>query len=87
MKSMVDQVKSVVGKVFSLNATPTGSALLLNVDEENNRVFYMECYSPYGNYTGKNVKGEPRTDALHMPTPGVFTMSIKNAYGAIYGWE
>ena len=82
-------VKAMVGhegKLFSLNGSNTGSALCLKVDVENNTVYYQECYSEYGNFTGKNIYGDPRTDKLRHPRPGLKTMTLYEFYSAAFGW-
>jgi hypothetical protein len=49
-------------------------------------VYYQECYSRYGNFTGKNRFGDPRTDKLSHPRPGLKTMTMHQFYGACIGW-
>mgnify|MGYP001580872477 CR=1 FL=1 len=83
---MVKEMVAEEGMQFSLNGSNTGSALCLKVDVENNTVYYQECYSEYGNFTGKNRYGNPRTDKLNHPTPGLNTMSLHQFYGAAIGW-
>ena len=83
---MVNELKAFEGKMFSDNFSNTGSSLCLKVDVENNTVYYQECYSRYGNFTGKNVYGDPRTDQLSHPTPGLKTMSLFDFYGKAFGW-
>ena len=85
-KEMIDDLIGYEGKQFSDNFSNTGSSLCLNVDVENDRVFYQECYSRYGNFTGKNIKGDPRTDKLRHPRPGLKTMTMQQFYGAAIGW-
>ena len=82
VKEMVDHA----GKLFSYNFSNTGSALCLEVDVENNTVYYQECYSEYGNFTGKNIYGDPRTDQLRHPRTGLKTMTLHRFYGAAIGW-
>lgn len=83
---MISDLVAYEGKQFSDNFSNTGSSLCLQVDVENDRVFYQECYSRYANFTGKNVKGEIRTDKVYDPRPGLKTMSLKSFYGAAIGW-
>ena len=74
------------GKQFADNFSTTGCSLCLKVDVENDKVYYQECYSRYGNFTGKNIKGDPRTDQLNHPRQGLKTMTLKGFYGAAIGW-
>ena len=83
---MVKEIVDHAGKLFSLNGSNTGSALCLKVDVENDKVYYQECYSRYGNFTGKNIKGDPRTDKLRHPRTGLKTMTLHSFYGAAIGW-
>lgn len=83
---MINELVELEGKQFSYNFSNTGSALCLKVDAENDTVYFQECYSRYGNFTGKNVHGEPRTDELRHPSPGIKTMTIHQFYGAAIGW-
>ena len=85
-KQMIEELVGYEGKQFSDNFSNTGSSLCLSVDPENDRVFYQECYSRYGNFTGKNIKGDPRTDKLYHPRPGLKTMTMHQFYGAAIGW-
>jgi len=85
-KQMIEELVGYEGKQFSDNFSNTGSSLCLSVDPENDRVFYQECYSRYGNFTGKNRKGDPRTDKLYHPRPGLKTMTMHQFYGAAIGW-
>ena len=85
-KEMISDLVAYEGKQFSDNFSNTGSSLCLSVDVENDRVFYQECYSRYANFTGKNVKGEVRTDKVREPRPGLKTMSLAKFYGAAIGW-
>ena len=85
-KEMIGDLVGYEGKQFSDNFSNTGSALCLKVDVENNKVYYQECYSRYGNFTGKNIKGDPRTDQLRHPRTGLKTMTLHSFYGAAIGW-
>ena len=85
-KEMINDLVGYEGKQFSDNFSNTGSSLCLSVDVENDRVFYQECYSRYGNFTGKNRKGDPRTDQLRHPRTGLKTMTMHQFYGAAIGW-
>ena len=82
----IKDIMEYEGKQFSDNFSNTGSSLCLKVDRDNGIVYYQECYSRYGNFTGKNRYGDPRTDELHHPTPGLNTMSLDQFYGAAIGW-
>ena len=66
-KGMIEDIVNEEGKQFADNFSATGCSLCLKVDVENDRVYYQECYSRYGNFTGKNIKGDPRTDQLRHP--------------------
>ena len=83
---MVNELKAFEGKMFSDNFSNTGSSLCLKVDRDNGIVYYQECYSRYGNFTGKNAYGDERTDDLHRPTPGLNTMTLSQFYDAAIGW-
>jgi hypothetical protein len=83
---MVEDMVAEQGKQFSYNLSNTGCALCLKVDVENDTVYYQECYSRYGNFTGKNIKGDPRTDKLQHPRTGLKTMTLFEFYGAAFGW-
>ena len=83
---MVEEMVAEEGKQFSYNFSATGCALCLKVDVENNTVYFQECYSRYGNFTGKNRFGDPRTDKLNHPRPGLKTMTMHEFYGAAIGW-
>ena len=85
-KGMIEDLVEMEGKQFADNFSATGCSLCLNVDVENDRVFYQECYSRYGNFTGKNIHGDPRTDKLNHPRPGLKTMTMHQFYGACIGW-
>lgn len=85
-ESMISELDQYVGKMFSDNFSNTGNSLCLKIDKENNKVYYQEVYSEYSNFTGKNRLGNPRTDKLHHPTPGLNTMSLRQFYGAAIGW-
>lgn len=85
-KEMINDLVGYEGKQFSDNFSNTGSSLCLNVDVENDKVYYQECYSRYGNFTGKNIKGDPRTDKLRHPRTGLKTMTLHSFYGAAIGW-
>ena len=85
-KEMINDLIGYEGKQFSDNFSNTGSSLCLNVDVENNKVYYQECYSRHGNFTGKNIKGDPRTDQLRHPRTGLKTMTLHSFYGAAIGW-
>jgi len=83
---MVNELKAFEGKMFSDNFSNTGSSLCLKVDRDEGKVYYQECYSRYSNFTGKNIKGDPRTDKIYNPTPGLKTMTLSQFYGAAIGW-
>ena len=85
-KGMVEDIVNEEGKQFADNFSATGSSLCLKVDVENDKVYYQECYSRYGNFTGKNRFGDPRTDKLNHPRPGLKTMTMHQFYGACIGW-
>jgi len=85
-ESMINELDQYVGKMFSDNFSNTGNSLCLKIDKENNKVYYQEVYSEYSNFTGKNAYGNPRTDELHHPTPGLNTMSLRQFYGCAIGW-
>lgn len=85
-KEMINDLVGYEGKQFSDNFSNTGSSLCLSVDVENDTVYYQECYSRYGNFTGKNIKGDPRTDKLRHPRTGLKTMTLHSFYGAAIGW-
>ena len=85
-KEMINDLVGYEGKQFSDNFSNTGTSLCLSVDVENDRVFYQECYSRYGNFTGKNIYGDKRTDKLNHPRPGLKTMTLNRFYGAAIGW-
>ena len=82
----IKDIMTYEGKMFSDNFSNTGSSLCLSIDVESNKVYYQECYSQYANFTSKNVKGDPRTDKIYHPTPGLNTMSLSQFYGAAIGW-
>ena len=83
---MIEDMVAEQGKQFSDNFSNTGCSLCLKVDVEANKVYYQECYSRYGNFTGKNIYGDRRDDKLNHPTPGLNTMSLHQFYGAAFGW-
>ncbi|MAR20583.1 MAG: hypothetical protein CMD25_00750 [Flavobacteriales bacterium] len=85
-KEMINELVGYEGKQFSDNFSNTNSSLCLKVDAENDTVYYQECYSQYGNFTGKNIKGEKRTDELRHPRTGLKTMTLHQFYGAAIGW-
>ena len=85
-KGMVEDIVNEEGKQFADNFSATGCSLCLQVDVENDTVYYQECYSRYGNFTGKNRFGDPRTDKLRHPRPGLKTMTMHEFYGAAIGW-
>tara|TARA_Y100000361_G_scaffold145027_1_gene153738 strand:+ start:172 stop:462 length:291 start_codon:yes stop_codon:yes gene_type:complete len=85
-EGMIDDLIVMEGQQFAYNFSATGCALCLNVDVENDTVYYQECYSRYANFTGKNRFGDPRTDKLHHPRPGLKTMTMHEFYGAAIGW-
>ena len=85
-ESMINELDQYVGKMFSDNFSNTGNSLCLKIDKDNNKVYYQECYSRYGNFTGKNIYGERRDDKLRHPSPGLNTMSLSQFYGAAIGW-
>lgn len=84
--SMISQMQALVGKTFAHNFSNTGSSLCLAINLETGKVFYQECYSQYANFTGKNAKGEVRTDKVSDPRPGLKTMSLYEFYSAAIGW-
>ena len=83
---MINDLLAYEGKMFSDNFSNTGSSLCLKIDIKANKVYYQECYSEYANFNGKNAYGDPRTDKLYHPTPGLNTMSLSQFYGAAIGW-
>ena len=85
-KEMIKDLVGYEGKQFSDNFSNTNSSLCLKVDAENDTVYYQECYSQYGNFTGKNIKGDKRTDELRHPRTGLKTMTLHQFYGAAIGW-
>ena len=85
-EGQIEDLLELEGQQFSDNFSATGCSLCLNVDVENNKVYYQECYSRYGNFTGKNRFGDPRTDKLNHPRPGLKTMTLRQFYGAAIGW-
>lgn len=85
MDNNVEYLKSQVGKMFSDNFSNTGCSLLIRVEEDRNKAYYMECYSQYANVSGRNAKGDKRTDKLYHPTPGLKTMSISRLEDCIIG--
>jgi len=85
-KEMINELVGYEGKQFSDNFSNTNSSLCLKVDAENDTVYYQECYSQYGNFTGKNRKGDKRTDELRHPRTGLKTMTLHQFYGAAIGW-
>ncbi len=85
-KEMINDLVEMEGKQFADNFSATGSSLCLKVDVENDKVYYQECYSRYGNFTGKNVYGDKRTDQLRHPRTGLKTMTLNSFYGAAIGW-
>lgn len=85
-ESMISELDQYVGKTFSDNFSNTGCSLCLSIDKDNNKVYYQEVYSEYSNFTGKNRHGNPRTDTLRHPSPGLNTMSLHQFYGAAIGW-
>ncbi len=84
--SMVNELFQFEGKIFSDNFSNTGSSLCLKIDIKANKVYYQECYSEHSNFTGKNRYGDPRTDKLYHPTPGLNTMTLSQFYGCAIGW-
>ena len=85
-EGMVDDLVAMEWQQFSDNFSATGCSLCLKVDVENDKVYYQECYSRYGNFTGKNIYGDRRDDKLSHPTPGLKTMTTHQFYGAAIGW-
>jgi hypothetical protein len=85
-KEMINDLVGYEGKQFSDNFSNTNSSLCLKVDAENDTVYYQECYSQYSNFTGKNIKGDKRTDELRHPRTGLKTMTMQQFYGAAIGW-
>ena len=82
----IKDIKEVEGQQFSDNYSSTGCSLCLKVDVDTDTVYYMECYSRYGNFTGKNIYGDPRTDKLSHPKQGLKTCSLNSFYGKAIGW-
>ena len=85
-EGQIEDILEYEGQMFSDNFSTTGCSLCLHIDVENNKVYYQECYSRHANFTGKNVLGEPRTDKLNHPRPGLKTMTMRQFYGAAIGW-
>ncbi len=85
-EGMIDDLVVMEGQQFAYNYSNTGCALCLKVDVENDKVYYQECYSRYGNFTGKNIYGDERTDKLNHPRQGLKTMTMHQFYGAAIGW-
>ncbi len=85
-EEMIDDLVVMEGQQFAYNFSATGCALCLKVDVENDTVYYQECYSRFGNFTGKNIYGDPRTDKLNHPRTGLKTMTMHEFYGAAIGW-
>ncbi len=85
-QGMIDDMLAEQGNQFSDNYSATGSSLCLKVDVDSNTVYYQECYSRYGNFTGKNIYGNHRDDKLNHPTPGLKTMSLFDFYSKAFGW-
>ena len=83
--SNIEYLKSYVGKMFSDNFSSTGTSLLIRVEEDMNKAYYMECYSQYANVSGRRADGSKRTDKLYHPTPGLNTMSIAQLERCIIG--
>ena len=82
----IKDIMEYEGKQFSDNFSATGSSLCLSIDVKADKVYYQECYSRYGNFTGKNIYGERRDDTLRHPRTGLKTMSMTRFYGAAIGW-
>ena len=85
-KELMNDLVGYEGKMFSDNFSATGCSLCLSIDWDDDKVYYQECYSRYGNFTGKNRKGEKRTDKLLHPRTGIKTMTLRSFYGAAIGW-
>jgi hypothetical protein len=83
--SELDYLKSKVGTIFSDNFSSTGASLLIRIEEDRNKAYYMECYSQYANVSGRRVDGSKRTDELYHPQPGLNTMSIAQLERCIIG--
>jgi len=83
--SNIEYLKSQVGKMFSDNFSSTGTSLLIRVEEDMNKAYYMECYGQHANVSGRRVDGSKRTDKLYHPTPGLNTMSIAQLERCIIG--
>ena len=81
----LEYLKSKVGTIFSDNFSSTGSSLLIRVEEDRNKAYYMECYSEHANVSGRRVDGSKRTDKLYHPQPGLNTMSIAQLERCIIG--
>ena len=85
-EGQIEDILEYEGQMFSDNFSRTGCSLCLHIDVEENKVYYQECYSRHANFTGKNVFGDPRTDKLNHPRPGLKTMTMRQFYGAAIGW-
>ena len=81
----LEYLKSKVGTIFSDNFSSTGASLLIRVEEDRNKAYYMECYGEHANVSGRRVDGSKRTDKLYHPTPGLNTMSIAQLERCIIG--
>ncbi len=85
-EGMIKDLKEYEGQMFSDNFSNTGTSLCMKVDVESDRVYYMECYGRYQNFTGKNAYGDPRTDKLSHPRQGLKSCSLNSFYGKAIGW-
>ncbi len=85
MSEHLDYMKSRVGTMFSDNFSNTGTSLLIRIEEDINKAFYMECYGEHANVSGRRADGSKRTDKLYHPTPGLNTMSIAQLERCIIG--
>ena len=83
--SNLEYMKSQVGKMFSDNFSTTGTSLLIRIEEDRNKAYYMECYGMHANVSGRTANGSKRTDELYHPTPGLNTMSIAQLERCIIG--
>ena len=83
--SNLEYMKTQVGKMFSDNFSTTGTSLLIRIEEDRNKAYYMECYGEHANVSGRRADGSPRTDKLYHPLPGLNTMSIAQLERCIIG--
>lgn len=83
--SNLEFMKSKVGTIFSDNFSTTGASLLIRIEADRNKAYYMECYGEHANVSGRRVDGSKRTDTLYHPLPGLNTMSIAQLERCIIG--